>query len=331
MGTKEPLSMSTIRNRRILLAGVLLASGILGLEPVVPGRAGAAAEGAAGGEMGVSALGRIEPEDGVLLIGAPSMVNAVSGSVVRRLLVKAGENVKAGQLLAETDNAPVEAAVVVLHQAEVELAEREAEAALGEEQDVCSRAEVAQRTSARRTNLRRSGVTSDEEADVAAGDAKALSGSCHAARLATKAAASAVDVARAKVQRAQAEHERTQIRAPIDGRVLRIVHNPGELVTSDGVLELGRVQRMYAIAEVYETDIRRVKVGQKATVSAEALEKPLSGVVETVRLQVRKHDATGTDPAARKDARVVEVEVLLDRPEAVANLTNLQVEVLLHP
>ncbi|MFN2377788.1 MAG: efflux RND transporter periplasmic adaptor subunit [Candidatus Binatia bacterium] len=323
--------MSIIRDRRILLAGGFLAFGILGLDPAVPGRGRAGAEDPASGAMGVSALGRIEPEDGVLHIGAPSMVNAVSGSIVRRLLVKAGEDVKEGQLLAETDNAPVEAAAVLLHQAEVELAAREAEAALGEEQDVCSRSEVAQRTSARRTNLRRSGVTSDEEADVAAGDAKALSGSCHAARLATKAAASAVDVAKAKVQRAEAEYARTQILAPADGRVLRIIHHPGELVVADGVLEFGRVQRMYAIAEVYETDIRRVKVGQKATVTAEALEKPLAGVVETIRLQVRKHDATGTDPAARKDARIVEVEVLLDRPEAVASLSNLQVEVLLHP
>jgi HlyD family secretion protein len=50
-----------------------------------------------------------------------------------------------------------------------------------------------------------------------------------------------------------------------------------------------------------------------------------------VRQQVRKQDATGTDPASRKDARVVEVEIKLDDSKRVAGLTNLQVEVVIHP
>lgn len=325
--------MSTIRDRGLLPAGAGLVFGLLACVFLSAGAApaGAGEANPANDAEGVACLGRIEAEDGILHIGAPSTVNSISGSLVKQLLVGPGDDVKKGQLLAVTDSAPTEAAAVAIHQAEVELAEREAEAALGEEQDVCSRAEVAQRTSARRTNLRRSGVTSDEEADVAAGDAKALSGSCQAARLATKAAASAVDVARAKVQRAEAEFERTQIRAPSDGRVLRLIKNEGELVGLDGLLEFARVQRMYAIAEVYETDIRRVRVGQKATVTATALEGPLSGTVEAIRQVVRKHDATGTDPAARKDARIVEVEVLLDQPQKVASLSNLQVEVRLQP
>jgi HlyD family secretion protein len=117
----------------------------------------------------------------------------------------------------------------------------------------------------------------------------------------------------------------------MSGRVLRIIAYPGELVGLEGLLEMGNVSRMYAIAEVWETDIGRARVGQKATVTSLALPAPLSGTVEHVRLEVRKQDATGTDPAARKDARIVEVEVLLDKPEMVASLTNLQVEVLLHP
>lgn len=259
------------------------------------------------------------------------MVNAVNGAVLRKLYVEVGDNVTAGQLLAETDAATVEGAEVEVRVAEVQQAERESEAAVGHEQDICSRAEVAQRTSTRRTRLLKSGVTSDEEADVAAGDAKALSGSCAAARLASKAAQSAVDVARARVKRAEAERDRCHVRAPFDGRVLRIIKRPGEILGLEGVLELGNVSRMYAIAEIYETDVRRVRAGQKATVTSSALAGPLTGKVERVRLKVRKQDAIGTDPAARKDARIVEVEVLLDQPESVASLSNLQVEVLIHP
>jgi len=174
-------------------------------------------------------------------------------------------------------------------------------------------------------------VASDEEADVAAGDARALSGSCAAARVATRAAKAAVEVARARVARNEAERDRCRVLAPMDGRILRILKYPGEMLGVDGLVEMGNVSRMYAIAEVYETDIGRVRRGQKATITSPALKEALTGKVEHVRLEVRKQDATGTDPAARKDARIVEVEVLLDRSEPVASLTNLQVDVLLHP
>ena len=95
------------------------------------------------------------------------------------------------------------------------------------------------------------------------------------------------------------------------------------------MLDLGRTDRMMAVAEVYETDIGRVATGQAATVSSDALERDLTGRVIRVRAQVHKHDVIGTDPAARKDARIIEVEILLDDAEAVANLTNLQVEIII--
>lgn len=328
--------MSTTRGSRYptLVAGITSLTLSAMLAGVVVA-ADSAAEGQAAGAQasvdGVSALGRIEPEHGIIHVGAPSTPQAISGSIVRRLLVKPGDDVTQGQVLAETDTIVVETAGVAVAKAELELAERQSEVAVGEEQEACSRADVAERTSKRRAHLRSSGVASDEEADVAAGDAKALSGSCTAARIATKAAVSNVNVARAHLELAEAELDRAFVKAPMDGRVLRIVRQPGELVGLDGVVKMGRIGRMYAVAEVYETDIRRVRTGQKATVTSRALERPLGGVVEFIRLEVRKQDTTGTDPAARKDARIVEVEILLDDPKPVVGLSNLQVEVVIHP
>lgn len=312
--------------RRALVATLLVAS--LGL-PLLEEPA-ANAEGLPAGTA-VSALGRIEPDGGVLLVSVPSTPEAINGPVVAKLFVKAGDDVKRGQLLAETDAAPVEDAFVEEARASLVLAQSEAEAAVGQEQEACSRADVARRTSARRSNLRRSGVTSDEETDVAAGDAKAQTGACNAARMATKAAAAAVDVAKATLHRREIAADRCRIRAPRDGRILRILANPGEWALNLGLLKMGDVSHMKAVAEVYETDIGRVRVGQKATVSSPALKAPLSGTVDHVRLEVRKQDATGTDPASRKDARIVEVEVMLDDATTVASLSNLQVEVLIHP
>ncbi len=42
-------------------------------------------------------------------------------------------------------------------------------------------------------------------------------------------------------------------------------------------------------------------------------------------------DVLGTDPVAKTDARVIEVDIRLDDGDRVSHLTNLQVEVALVP
>jgi len=95
----------------------------------------------------------------------------------------------------------------------------------------------------------------------------------------------------------------------------------------EGVLELARVDQMQAVAEVFEADVRRVRMGQRALVRSPALPRDLTGTVTRIRPKVQKIDQIGDDPVARKDARIVEVEIKLDDGRAAANLTNLQVEV----
>jgi HlyD family secretion protein len=94
-----------------------------------------------------------------------------------------------------------------------------------------------------------------------------------------------------------------------------------------GIVELARIDQMQAVAEVFEADIRFVKPGQRARVRSNALGKELTGTVTRIRPKVQKLDQIGDDPVARKDGRIVEVEIKLDDSAAVANLTNLQVEV----
>ena len=136
-----------------------------------------------------------------------------------------------------------------------------------------------------------------------------------------------LDVARAELSGARAELEMAIVRAPMRSQVIKIHAYPGERIESDGILELAQTDRMYAVAEVYETDITQVKPGQHARVSAPALPEPLTGTVERIALQIGRMDVLGTDPIAKADARVVEVFILLDDSAAVASLTNMQVEV----
>lgn len=277
----------------------------------------------------VSALGRLEPEGGIIRIAAPSTPQSVSGSVVAELHVSEGDDVETGDLLAVTDIKPLYEAALVKAKTELELARQAAEAASSRADEACVLADVAAREAGRRASLLERELSSREETEQAQGDATAGRASCTAARANARVAESAIAVAEAGVALHEAELERAFIRAPFSGRILDIISHEGEFVGLEGLLEMGRVDRMHAIAEVYETDIRRVRVGQAATVTSDALDAPLTGRVRFINHKVAKQDEMGTDPATRKDARIIEVEVLLDDPAPAAALTNLQVEVVI--
>jgi len=286
----------------------------------------AVAQDKAKASRGVAALGRLEPEGGIVRVTA-ALPETVAGVVVSRVLVERGQDLKAGQLIGEIDMVAVAKARVAEAQASLETARRDAKAAGAQAEEACVLASVSARQSRRKTELQGRGLASSEETEVAKGDAEAGAASCKARKAATGVAESRIASAQALLAQRQAELERTYVRAPFAGRVLDLVAEPGELVGPGGIVEMGRVDQMLAIAEVYETDIRLVKLGQRATVRSDALGKPLQGVVSRIRPKVQKMDQIGDDPAARKDARIIEVEIKLDDSRPAANLTNLQVEI----
>jgi HlyD family secretion protein len=280
-------------------------------------------------QASVSALGRLEPEHGIVGIGAPSTPEALSGSLMKSIHVKEGDQVKTGQLLAITASESVLLAskehAVFEHQA----AELAASASKSEAEEACVLADVANREAERRVRLLEQKLASEEETETAQGKAEATRASCTSAHARARFSNSKVRVAASRIDVADAELERAYIKAPFNGRVLDILIRPGEFIGAEAFLELGRTDKMYAIAEVYETDIRRVKVGQTASISSAALTETLYGKVEMINYKVEKQDVTGTDPAANKDARIIEVKILLDRPELAASLTHLQVEIII--
>lgn len=146
-----------------------------------------------------------------------------------------------------------------------------------------------------------------------------------------EAAQMALDIALADAAAAKARLELAVVRAPLRAQVLEIHAYPGERVGPEGIMELGQTDRMYAVAEVYETDITAVKVGQSARIMTSAMETELTGKVERISLKVGRLDAVGTDPIAKTDARVVEVFILLDDSESVSGFTNMQVKVEIQP
>ncbi len=141
-----------------------------------------------------------------------------------------------------------------------------------------------------------------------------------------------VKYAQTQVAKALADLDDIYVRVPVAGQILKINTRIGEQVnTSLGIVELGRTEQMYAIAEVYETDVGKVRLGQRATVLSEngGFSGKLQGTVDHIGLQIKKKNVLDSDPAAEKDARVVEVLVRIDPKDnsKVESLTNMQVRV----
>jgi HlyD family secretion protein len=150
-----------------------------------------------------------------------------------------------------------------------------------------------------------------------------------------------VEIAKAELEQAQiqveqrrAELDDTLVRVPISGQILRINTRVGELVNTQlGIAELGRTKQMYALSEIYETDIARVRIGQQVTMTSEygGFEGKLRGQVKKIGLQIGKTrlNQDQSNPTNDVNARVVEVEIQLspqDSPK-VAALTGMQVRV----
>jgi HlyD family secretion protein len=143
--------------------------------------------------------------------------------------------------------------------------------------------------------------------------------------------AAQAEVARtiANAKQAQASLEQSSVKAPQAGEVLAIHTRPGEVVSSNGIVEIAQTEQMEAIAEVYQSDVGKIRLGQKTTVSSSAIGGELTGTVSQIGSQVRRQTIVNTDPSTNIDARVVEVHVTLDPPSSqkAAKSTNLQVQV----
>lgn len=144
-------------------------------------------------------------------------------------------------------------------------------------------------------------------------------------------AEAAVASAVASAKQAQADLQLAYVRAPIAGEIFRIHTKPGEAPSSKGIAEIAQNDRMVAVAEIYESDIGKIKMGQVAEIKSEtgSFKGIIKGTVQQIGLQVAKKDVLNTDPAADADARVVEVRLALDPADSnsIRGLTNSKVEI----
>ena len=300
----------------------------------------------------ISSLGRIEPQDGIIRVSARS----ISGqpSIVGELRVKDGDWVKAGQVIAVLDSHKQMEAIVRDLESQVAVAQQRVATvkAGGKKADTTAgEAEIARlqvvltndRLDADRyEDLFRKGSATIAERDQRrlAVDTTVQAIKAAQARVASLSEVREVDVklaeeevraAQANVARAEVELQASIVHAPSNGKVLRVRAHAGEEIGPEGLIELGRTDRMYVIAEVDESDVSRVRVGQAATISGQALKSPLSGKVDFIGTRVARDSLEPTDPVSLTDARVVEVKILLDNSDEASRFIHGQVTAVIEP
>jgi multidrug resistance efflux pump len=281
----------------------------------------------------VAAPGIVEPETEERDIAA-SVTGALKGP-----MPKEGERVTAGEIVAEVANDDVEAelagarARVAIRQSELARlmagarAEERREAA-AELQQAQAQLELAQKNMGRRQSLVHDGIASVESADGARADYQTAS--AHRDLMAAKLdlitapprpedvaiAEANLAAAKANVGDLQARLEKTRMRSPIDGVILKRYKMPGETVSDmppTVVVKIGDISRLRVRVEVDAADIARVGVGQPVSVTADAFgERRFTGTVVQLAARLGPKYIRTDAPGERFDTKTLEALVQLD-------------------
>jgi HlyD family secretion protein len=304
------------------------------------------------GTAAVSALGLVEPKGGVVILSAPYYSNGPS--IVQELRVHEDEWVQAGQVLAVLDSKPVvegmerqaqaRVRTAMSRVAQIQAAPKSADVAALEQQRANLQASLqnARTEDERYRELRESGLVSAEAVEerhlAVTTTEHNIEEIANRIRSLSEVRQSDIDVAEADLAAARADEElvrrelaATVVRAPFSGRVVAVRAHPGEEVGTRGLLELAQTSEMQVVAEVYESDIARVRLGQRAEISGEALDQPTAGHVEAIGSSVASSEVLPSDPTAFADQRVVKVHVRADDGRPLEKLIHARVTVVFRP
>jgi HlyD family secretion protein len=298
-GIEARVRLATSRTKRNLLLGAILAAVLAAIlawvaqpEPVSVGVV-AVDRGRVASTVSNTRAGTVDACQRAKL--APPIAGQIAS-----LPVKEGDRVAKGAVLLELWNQDL--------RAQLSLAERDRVASQARSQEACVQAAVAAREARRLTQLREQKLVSEEQAERGIGETDARAAGCTAAKQTAR-------VAESRVRVAQANLERTILRAPFDGVIAEINGELGEVVTPSPVgiptpptVDIVDGSCLYISAPIDEVDAPAVRAGQKAFISLDAFPgRKFSGVVRRVAPYVLD---------VEKQARTVEIEAEIDNPAA---------------
>ena len=283
----------------------------------------------------IAGPGRVEPFSEDIKIGSE-----LSGRL-KSVSVEEGDTIHRGQALAELENgdyrAQVESARASVVAKEATLRKvingarrQERDEAWSSVDEAKAVMEDAQSELHRRQELFGAGVVSREELDRYAREADVARAKYesavqhhalvddHAREEDQSFAEADLKLAQGQLDEAEARYEKTFIRSPIDGTVLRKHHRSGENVSNsstapDPILTIGDRKALRVRVDVDETDVSKVSVGLRAYVTADAYGKQkFWGHVVRVGQQLGPKNVRTDEPTEKVDTKILETLVQLD-------------------
>ena len=211
----------------------------------------------------------------------------VEGLSVLEFNAEEGDTVKKGQVLARLSSSSVDISII---QTKASLAANDA--AENQSQNQIEQAQISvDRTQAdlnRTKKLRTSGVATQETFDTrqAAYDlAEAQLANAKIGLEVTKANRAGIEAQMADLDLKKA---RTEIKAPVDGYISRRTVQVGGIASGskDPMFNIVANGTVKLLAEVPESDLPRVKVGQKASITVNGMDKAIMGEVKLISPEV---------------------------------------------
>lgn len=231
-------------------------------------------------------------EEGKTRVVNRYIVSAPVAGYAERIALKVGDPVTAGQIVCWL-RPPLAPVLDTRSYAEQTGRVRAAEAALHAAQEQ-TRAAVADEAywngqKERMEQLLKSGDVSKESVDRAASEAKRSSASRRSSEHAIEQARAELDAARAALHYSAAKPSRSDpgekvaVRAPVSGRVLKVVHeSEGAIVPGQALLELANARALEVEVELLSADAIRVDPGMKVLFERWGGETPLEGQVRRI-------------------------------------------------
>ena len=248
----------------------------------------------------------------------------ITGGKITKIWVKEGDHVQKDQVLLELWNHDL--------QAQRELSQRQLTMAQERRRETCILAENAQRESIRTQQLVEQGFVSSQRYDDAHANARSRQASC-------EAAISDIRRAEAQIHVSQAGIDRTIITAPFSGVIGKISGELGEFTTpsppgipTPPTIDLIDDRCLYITAPMDEVDAPKIKVGQEARITLDAMPKKnfpgkvrrIAPYVTEIEKQARTVDIEVDFLHIPTDTLLVgysaDVEVILERKEAVLRI-----------
>jgi RND family efflux transporter MFP subunit len=292
--------MMRMSRRPAISVGVLIAIAFIELHLSGCGKIGAGAADKPAGTglpspFATIANGKVDIEGGVIEVASRRF------GVIKDVLVHEGDGVRKGQVLARLED---QDSLLAINSARAALAQSQSQLVLTE-----VNVRTAQREYERLTKLSSSNAVAVQQLDQAR-DAVATA----QAQLGMQQ--SAIQSARAQLAQAEYNEELTNIRAPMDGKIIRRYANPGvgaSTLNVSNMFDLEPALPHIIRAEIVEGAIPDVHVGQEAQIIPEIdSSKVWTGHVIRIAATFGSRKLKSDSANEASDERVVEVVISAD-------------------